>query len=743
MREIAKALAILLFCMTGRELCAREIELDLTGSGLSAKMARMMTEAVDSETVREHRLAAGSARVTGLEVGDIIAFALFDDETLKVTLIEETAALAGRSFLGRIDNSLNALGCVVLETSEGIVLDVTDFERNRVWQVVSDAQGVIVREIQPKQSDKLCGNDAFCVLPGRKPVNVSVTIENGVTTVVTNGASVAASTVTEPADGIGAALSSVTTAVVELSAQQAANASVVAAGETTVDILVNYDTDAATWAKANGGGLETFAETCVQKMNAALANTELTDFFRFRLVGVYEVGGSAGGDLEYALLYASGAYTGTLNGVSWAGVAEERDRVSADIVCTLCDNGSAYGWIGLGYSLMGDSDASSCGFNSCQIRAVANGHTMTHEVGHNMGAGHSDKMADADNCGPQYYEYSSGYYFYVGSTGYYTIMAYNADGYGNYYSPVPYFSSPDYFYQGVAVGTADKNDNTRTLRQTYQTVAGNRNPPYLSSEIGRGFEAEDYEWTTDGNYSWSLVTDSSYDGEDSSRSCEMTGETTSWTETNVIGPATLAFKLRLRTYGGFFNVLTDGAISYTCGDSSTAFYGNSWESVAISIPSGRHTVRLAYTHPGIRYVSGGNGAWIDQLSFRGGAPVRGETTTTEVPVPHSWLSGYYPTDSTSDYETRAAQRGANGYYVWQSYVAGLDPTDPTSLFTVRISMTDGKPVVTYEPELSAEEAAKRTYTVYGKKRMDDTAWSVVSSGKESLYRFFMVSVEMK
>lgn len=281
------------------------------------------------------------------------------------------------------------------------------------------------------------------------------------------------------------------------------------------------------------------------------------------------------------------------------------------------------------------------------------------------------------------------------------------------------------------------------MRQTYQTVAGNRNPPYLSSEIGRGFEAEDYEWTTDGNYSWSRVTDSSYDGEDSSRSCEMTGETTSWTETNVIGPATLAFKLRLRTYGGFFNVLTDGAISYTCGDSSTAFYGNSWESVAVSIPSGRHTVRLAYTHPGIRYVSGGNGAWIDQLSFRGGAPVRGETTTTEVPVPHSWLSGYYPTDSTSDYETRAAQRGANGYYVWQSYVAGLDPTDPTSLFTVRISMTDGKPVVTYEPELSAEEAAKRTYTVYGKKRMDDTAWSVVSSGEESLYRFFMVSVEMK
>ena len=112
-------------------------------------------------------------------------------------------------------------------------------------------------------------------------------------------------------------------------------------------------------------------------------------------------------------------------------------------------------------------------------------------------------------------------------------------------------------------------------------------------------------------------------------------------------------------------------------------------------------------------------------------------------VPYGWLAGYYPGDSSSDYEARAAARGANGYSVWQSYVAGLDPTDESSVFKALISIVDGKPVVTYEPELSAAEAAKRTYTIYGKKSLGEAAWTAVSSGSEGLYRFFKVVVEVK
>lgn len=738
--EMKRILVVVSLCLIGSVSWARSISLDLTGSSNGVKRAAYLLSSSETEEIRSHRLEAGAAKVSGLEVGDVITFKLFADKTLAVTLTEETSSLSGRAFLGRIENALDAIGCVVLETNEGIVLDVTDFENQRVWQVVSDANGVVVREIKPDDS-KRQGGESLYRLSGQHPVNVSVTATNGVTTVVTNAATVVNAPVS-----VANAVSSETAAMpLALATSSAATSD--SGGDVTVDILVNYDTDAAAWARTNGGGIETFAETCVQKMNAALANTGLDTYFRFRLVGVYEVGGSAGGDITYALQFADGTYSGTLNGVSWAGVAAERDRLSADIVCTLCDNGSAYGTVGLGYALMSGSDSANCGFNACLIRAVANGHTMTHEVGHNMGAGHSDAMADADNCGPQYYDYSSGYYFNVGSAKYHTIMAYNADGYGNYYTGVPYFSSPDHFYSGVAVGTA-YHDNTRTLNMNYRMVAGNRMPPYADEEIGQGFEAENYTWTTDGSYPWVRVTDNSYDGDDSSRSCEMSGWSTSWTETKVQGPAVLKFMLCLRSYKGWFNVLTDSAVSYTLGGETETFYGSSWELVSVEIPSGVHTVRLAYTHNGGYFTSGGNGAWVDQLKFEGGTPVveddgDGMTTTTAVPVPYSWLAAYYPSASSSSYETLAAQKGANGHYVWESYVAGLDPTDPTSVFKAVITIENGKPVVAYEPVLDAGQTALRKYTVYGLKDLVNGNWSEVSAGGESAYKFFKITVEMK
>ena len=728
-----RSLAALLACgLTAFAARAREISLDLSQPADGHKKA-LAAAGVSDGTIRSHRLRPGAARVTGLAVGDVVTVRLFEDKTLSVTIVEETAALSGRAFLGRIENTLGAVGCVVLETERGLVLDVTDFDSGRVWQVVQDDSGTIVREAKPS-ANRHCGSDAIPAPGGRPPMSLTVTTGNGTTTVVTNGPSAASL----PVRSVGEVSSGIVASPVAAAPED---------GLPTVDILVNYDTDAAAWARENGGGVEAFAETCVQKMNTALANTELDECFRFRLVGVYEVGGSAGGDIDQALYFACGQYKGTLNGVSWAGVKAERERLGADIVCTLCDNGSIYGTVGLGFSLRQDSDAPSCGYNACLIRSVAVSHTMTHEVGHNMGAGHSDKMADSDNCGPQYYDYSSGYYFYVGSKGYYTIMGYNSDGYGNYYDEVPCFSSPEYTFQGVAIGTA-KNDNTRTLRQNYQMVADNLRPPFVSPEIGQGFEAEEYTWTTDGRYPWSRVTGRSSDGVDSSRSCEMSGWTTSWTETRVVGPATLKFKLSLRTAYGWFEVLTDGVVSGKYGGENQTSTGSRWDQVSVTIPSGLHTVRLAYTHNGTAYTTGGNGAWVDQLTFEGGSPYveppEGDATaTTEVPVPYSWLATYYPEAKASDYETLANGNGVNGCPVWHSYVAGLNPTSATSVFKAVIAIVDGKPAVSYTPELDDAAKAERVYTVFGKARLTDADWTAVTDGNESAFGFFKVTVRMK
>lgn len=306
MKEKIRILMAISLCVFVMAATARNLSLDLSGAGNARmKVAYSQSAVADSEEVRSHRLVAGAAKLVGLEVGDVIAFKLFEDKTLEVTLIEETEALAGRAFLGRIDNTLDALGCVVLETESGIILDVTDFENQRVWKVVSDENGVTVREIKPDNTRRRGGDTPYRPV-GQVPINVSVTVTNGVTSVVTNTV----------ASAMTSQISSLNAVAAESVSAMPSAALATASTETTVDVLINYDTDAAAWARSNGGGLQAFAETQVQKMNTALANTGLTSYFRFRLVGVYEVGGSAGGDLEYALLFTSGRYTGTLNGVS-------------------------------------------------------------------------------------------------------------------------------------------------------------------------------------------------------------------------------------------------------------------------------------------------------------------------------------------------------------------------------------------------------------------------------------------
>ena len=72
--------------------------------------------------------------------------------------------------------------------------------------------------------------------------------------------------------------------------------------------------------------------------------------------------------------------------------------------------------------------------------------------------------------------------------------------------------------------------------------------------------------------------------------------------------------------------------------------------------------------------------------------------------------------------------------VYHDYIAGTDPLDVTSRFTVKIEMADGKPHVIPDPNLGAA----RKYTVKGKEKLDDAEWADVAEN----HRFFKVTVEM-
>jgi len=244
-------------------------------------------------------------------------------------------------------------------------------------------------------------------------------------------------------------------------------------GPSRVDVLVAYDRPAAMWANWKGGGVTNFAAVAVGRMNAAVTNSNLQGALLFRLVGIQEVSASGGNDFD-------GILTAVTDGVgSWAPVSQARDRLGADIAMTLIDTGSAYGTTGLSWAMY-DTDYeqfADYAFGVCSIRAVAEGHTMTHEVGHLFGAGHSERQHPSLDPGPLLFPYSSGYYFETNGVPCHTIMAYDDDGYGNWYEEVSYFSSPEIRLGGVAIGTAAYNDNARTLRETAPAVAAFREVP--------------------------------------------------------------------------------------------------------------------------------------------------------------------------------------------------------------------------------------------------------------------------
>lgn len=101
-------------------------------------------------------------------------------------------------------------------------------------------------------------------------------------------------------------------------------------------------------------------------------------------------------------------------------------------------------------------------------------------------------------------------------------------------------------------------------------------------------------------------------------------------------------------------------------------------------------------------------------------------------VPFDWLATYYPATPEANYETLAHSVGVNGYDVWESYVAGLVPTNSTSTFTASITFTNEKPYIAWSPSYS-----DRVYTIQGKAQLSTPSWGATNNTS----RFFKVIVE--
>lgn len=149
-----------------------------------------------------------------------------------------------------------------------------------------------------------------------------------------------------------------------------------------------------------------------------------------------------------------------------------RDTYGADLVALIGDIRDTGG---LGWLLNWDKGLPDYAFSVNSIRAVYDGYTLIHEMGHNMGAHHSrDQLSSPAPAEGGLFKYSTGWRW-IDSNGksYASVMTYPEGS-----TRVPVFSNPDVLWNGVPTGSYTGNyapaDNARTLREIKNVIANYR-----------------------------------------------------------------------------------------------------------------------------------------------------------------------------------------------------------------------------------------------------------------------------
>ena len=249
-----------------------------------------------------------------------------------------------------------------------------------------------------------------------------------------------------------------------------------------------------------------------------------------------------------------------------------------------------------------------------------------------------------------------------------------------------------------------------------------------------------YKMETGADASWVVDDAVSHDGISSVRS----GGDGSYLQMSVRGAGTLSFWWRAQCEEPGYEYYDYGCVKMGSDRiGRIAGEDTGWEFFSTKVAStAKHVFRWEY-HKDEEGSYLPDCIWVDQVQWIP-ADGSGYTLTTPEPVPYAWLDQYNLGMGT-DYETAGnavsgKSQGGKATKIWEEYVAGTDPTNKNSWLEAQITMKDGNPVITWEPDLNAGGGNVRIYKVYGSETLNNCGdWQYPTN---SLHRFFKVDVEM-